>query len=207
MAKFKMRLKLTGLEVEIEGERADVPQMAQSVGQQVANLMQPTIAVATSQPTKMIDALPDQKQENEGNKNRTRNRKSSSSREGTSSSESTSKPVDFAHKPDTWGNPLQSWTPVQKIIWLLYVFGQATGTNELPVTSIAPTFKKHFKQAGAIHPPHVTRELGKAKGMVPALVGEDTTKSPPTWYLTDAGRAMGVELVNAARGSGTAPLF
>ena len=201
MAKFKMRLKLTGLEVEIEGERADIPQMASGVSQQMANLLQPSINIAAGKVPQLIEQADTNKSDGGSNENGRggRGRKSGAAREGRSS-DTAGVALDFAHKPDTWGNPLQSWTAIQKMIWLLYVYGQATSQTEMAFNSIAPTFKKHFKQSGKIHPPHVTRELGKAKGQAPALVGEDAAKTPSAWYLTDAGKAMGVQLVTEARG-------
>ncbi|MEH2257179.1 hypothetical protein [Nostoc sp.] len=39
--KFKIKLKVTGFELEVEGSREDVPFMAQAVGQQMSGLLIP----------------------------------------------------------------------------------------------------------------------------------------------------------------------
>lgn len=41
MSKFKFKLKLQGLEIEMEGAREDIPSMANSLGGHLAGLMQP----------------------------------------------------------------------------------------------------------------------------------------------------------------------
>jgi hypothetical protein len=62
------------------------------------------------------------------------------------------------------------------------------------------TFNKHFRQAGELSRQNIYRELGKAKQAVPPLLGEDATKTPQEWYLTDEGKKAGAKLVNAALG-------
>ena len=46
----------------------------------------------------------------------------------------------------------------------------------------------------------VKRELGKEKGKPKSLVGEDTTKDPGEYFLTQAGEAKAQELITAGKG-------
>src|SRR2546421_11696014 len=46
MSKFKMRLVVTGLELEIEGAREDVPEIARGVNQQLTGLIAPVARIA-----------------------------------------------------------------------------------------------------------------------------------------------------------------
>ena len=41
MSKFRVRLKLQGLEIEVEGDREHAPEMAQNIGKQLAHVIQP----------------------------------------------------------------------------------------------------------------------------------------------------------------------
>ena len=41
MSKFRIKMKLQGLELEIEGAREDASLISRNIGQQVASLMQP----------------------------------------------------------------------------------------------------------------------------------------------------------------------
>lgn len=59
--------------------------------------------------------------------------------------------------------------------------------GELSTGQIVKTFNLHFRQAKTVTSSNVARDLGKAKVSTPALVGEDPTKSPPGWFLTDEG--------------------
>jgi hypothetical protein len=63
---------------------------------------------------------------------------------------------------------------------------------------IAKTFNQHFKQASTIRGSNVSRDLGNAKLTAPALVGEDTTKHPSLWFLTDEGRNRAQALIAEA---------
>jgi hypothetical protein len=64
MSKFRIRMKLQGLELEIDGAREDASLIIQSVGQQMSNLLQPIdgiidgeIASGPTLPSDMV-ALP-----------------------------------------------------------------------------------------------------------------------------------------------------
>ena len=60
MAKFRIRLKVQALELEVDGEREDIPVITSAVQQQFAGLLQPTEAMANGhklpEPGQVIDA-------------------------------------------------------------------------------------------------------------------------------------------------------
>lgn len=55
MAKFRIRLKLQGLELEVDGEREDIPLISSAVQRQLTGLIQPAEAIAHDR--KNIDGL------------------------------------------------------------------------------------------------------------------------------------------------------
>lgn len=76
---------------------------------------------------------------------------------------------------------------MQKALWILYVIKHEKKMEELSVSQIKNTFNQHFRQSKVIQSNNVSRDLGKVKLGSNALVGENTSVSPRTWYLTDAG--------------------
>jgi hypothetical protein len=58
---------------------------------------------------------------------------------------------------------VQTWGVLQKAIWLLAVIKGTTGTNEVSCPQLIATFNHLYKPAGRLHPPHVGRELARAK--------------------------------------------
>jgi hypothetical protein len=106
--------------------------------------------------------------------------------------------VDWKHDPTKYGMPTQEWSAPEKMMWTLYVVSEATDRKELPSSQVAATFNKHFRQAGLIPRANVSRDLGLKK--TKQLVGEDTTKDPSTWYLTDSGRSVVQQLIAKSKG-------
>lgn len=186
MAKFKVRLKVQGLELEIDGEREDLPLIANAVNRQFATLVEPTEIVAE------VPKLP-------SGSNGASNTDDAKSRRRRSPSNRTpaeaASPIDYRHDSSKFGAPIQGWTIMEKVIWMLWVL-QHTGTKEYAAGQIVATFNDQFKAAGKLHPPHVPRELQRAKVEVPTPVGEDKER----WYLTDQGERKAQELVAKALG-------
>ena len=87
---------------------------------------------------------------------------------------------------------------VDKAIWLLHVVKQ-----ELSGSVLVATFNKHFRQAGMITVSNANRDLGRSKSKSPPFVGEDTTKNPPQWFLTEEGTRQANKLVGDALGRTT----
>ncbi|UZN48795.1 hypothetical protein KZ686_13765 [Cupriavidus cauae] len=198
MSKFKMKLKLTGFELEIEGSREDVPLIAQNVGQQLSTLLQPAGAiiegdgiVASAAPAPLLPG--DEVQISSPARRRAKRPRVKST--GDESAEAVV--VNWKHDPLKYGTPQQGWSTAIKAMWLLYVVLQETGDGELSAKTISETFNRHFKQAGKILPFNVSRDLGKLKvksgGLAP--VAEGTNKVPSTWYLTQEGIRLAQESI------------
>lgn len=187
MGKFKVHLKVQALELEIEGERPDIPAISTAVSRQITNLIQPAAALTSGEEphstAPVIDAEIDS-----GKKLRPSRKRPSGSR---SSGDAGVQAIEFRHDPEKYGNPQQSWTVTQKAIWLLYVLKGIQGMNEVSAAQLVATFNEKFKKAKTIHPPHLPRDLGTAKVQNPAPVGENKGM----WYLTNEGDRQAQQLI------------
>lgn len=203
MAKFKMRFKLTGLEVEIEGDRQDANQLSNAISRQLGGMLSPVTNVAAlgsgESPVIDVDAAP---AISSGSGSRPKRRSTSKGNRG--GGVEPSEAVDFRNDISTWGGPKQSWTTANKSLWALHVITQQTDHKELSVGVIAATFNKHFRQSGNVRPSNISRDFGKLKtNKSPAWVNEDTTVDPSKWFLTDEGVKQALLLVAEAKGGGS----
>ncbi|MDR6206974.1 hypothetical protein [Paraburkholderia graminis] len=189
MSKFKIKMKLTGFELEIEGSQDNVPEISQAIGRQLAGLMQtPDALLNSAADVRTLPAvLPAEEVRLEAPTRRRQNRKRKPTNGNGLDDEASEVAVDWRHEPSKYGTPSQNWTTGMKALWLLYVVGQETSTKELSGRRIALSFNRHFRQAKEITVANVNRDLGRAKVKAPVLVGEDATKSPSAWYLTEEG--------------------
>lgn len=204
MSKFKVRMKLQGFELEIEGSREDVPLIAQNLSQQLSGLMAPTGAIIegeTVEPARVAAVLsPSADQPSASSQAKRKPRKRSSAAKPANDVAETV--INWRHDSAKYGSPKQVWATSDKALWLLYVVKSETDNTELSGSQIADTFNKHFRQAGTIRNFNVNRDLGKLKvGKGASLVGEDTTKNPSRWFLTEAGEKKAQELVGQALGA------
>lgn len=187
MGKFRLRLKLTGLEVEIDGDREDLGAIRSAAVSQFAGAIEPVLVAADGdralpEAAKLIDSG--------GARQRPRGR---GSRVGGSRGAAAGESVEFRHEPARFGNPLQTWSVSDKCIWLLYVLKSLGAATEASGPQIVATFNKEFKLAGRLHPPVVARELTKLKGANPAAVAQNGE----AWYLLDAGERRAKELLQS----------
>ncbi|HXT14313.1 MAG TPA: hypothetical protein VN706_01700 [Gemmatimonadaceae bacterium] len=203
MAKFRVKLKLQGLELEIEGSREDAPLIAQNLGRQFAGLLQPAAQIVAGNDDVPLDAAPIAIQEPDAAstvRKRGPRKKRGAPPAAAASDSAEEVPLDWRHDPAKWGSPKQAWNTANKAMWLLYVASNETDQKELSSKRIANTFNKHFKQAGQILPFNVTRDLGKLKIGKDAPVSEDTTQTSSPWFLTEAGTKRAQGLVSEALG-------
>jgi hypothetical protein len=217
MTKFRVKLKLTGLELEIEGSREDVPQIAKTIGMQLGGIIAPAAAMAEGKPLALgretIDVTPgvapptSTVRGSRGGKHGRRASASAASDNGLGGPNTDTAPTyfDFRHDADVWGTPIQTWNTADKAMWLLHIAAQQNVAKEMTGPQIANTFNRHFRQAGTLLPHNITRDLGKQKSKPPPKVNEDTTKDPAAWYLTEAGIKYADVLVKKARGESSAP--
>lgn len=167
MPKFRIRLKIQAFELEVDGEREDIPAITSAMQQQLTSLIQPAELMAEDPKQladnhKTIDA-----------ETRTAGKPPRKRSTSKAPADAPSQAIELRHDSAKYGSPLQSWSITDKLIWLLAVIKGTTGTSEASGPQLAATFNRYFKQSGRVHPPHVTHELGKAKVQNPALVGED----------------------------------
>jgi hypothetical protein len=189
MAKFRMRLKIQGFELEVDGEREDIPAITSAIQQQLSGLIQPAEMMVDDQ--KQL-AQPSKTIEGEGQKVPVRPVRRRGGPKGSTVGIAT-QAIEFRHDPATYGNPLQSWSGIEKSIWLLAVVKGVTGTKEVSGPQVSATFNNYFKQSGRVHPPNVTRDLGIAKIQNPAPVGEEKGM----WYLTSEGERQAQLLIQS----------
>jgi len=188
MGKFKLSLKLQGFELEIEGDRPDIPAISNAVSRQLTGMLQPIAALTSGEETPTTAVI---EGESENGKKPAR---SSRKRAGGSKSPGDGAPgqaIDFRHEPEKYGNPQQTWSVSEKAIWMLAVLKGVQSLNEVSGPQIAATFNDKFKPAGRVHPPNVTRDLGLAKIQNPPPVGEDKVM----WYLTNEGDRQAQQLI------------
>ncbi len=197
MAKFKVKLKIKGFELEVEGEKKDVQQITNQLGNQLNNMVSPVAQIAESSDANYQDIpngnkLPSKQTKN----NRTISKNSSSKNTNSSSSTSGSSKkrdrtpavaLDLNVDPNKWTIPTQEWSTLEKSLWLLYMLKKEMKVNEARAKDIAATYNKHLRQTGEVRPTNVARDLGKSKSGKSALVGENTQDFPYKWYLTETG--------------------
>lgn len=181
MSKFSVKIKLQGLEIEVEGSQDVAPRIAKQVGEQIGALVKPPLLIEMGKSNGASSESPDE------DKGKSKKKKSSGSGKGSIED------VPFTHDPSTHGSPSQEWTTVQKAIWFLYA---AAPANPVSGGSIAKSFNKQFKSAGAIVGSNVTAGLDKEKlkGASAPVGAEVLDGSPSRYYLTEAGKAMGAKL-------------
>jgi hypothetical protein len=187
MAKFKIKLKLQGLELEIEGSREEVPNITQNLGRQIAGMLQPAGAIVVGE---VVGGREDDFLEENLTQvpRRQRTRRKRVQAQTTRESPVKEDAVDWKHDPSKYGSPKQGWSTADKSLWLLSVVSQEAGINELSGQRIVLTFNKHFRQAGPIRTQNANRDLGRLKvNKTPSPVAEDTTKTPSQWFLTEEG--------------------
>ncbi|HSC17978.1 MAG TPA: hypothetical protein VLC74_03595 [Rhizomicrobium sp.] len=195
MSKFRVKLKLQGFELEMEGTRDELPAIGENVGRQLANFISPSMAMIEGEiSTPPINGTSVPEGNADSVRRRTRRRRSPPA-SGVGSAGEEMKAIIWQHDSQKHGSPSQSWNTATKAIWTLYVASEVPEQSTLTSKQIADTFNKHFKQAGMIMVGNVTRDLGNAKLKKPSPVGEDATHEPSGWFLTDEGRRQAQQLV------------
>lgn len=182
--KVKFKLKITGFELEMEGTKESTALITSQVSQTLRGLI--------SAPS--LDEEPN----NENGKNNrvenaeaalvptsTHSKRKRRQRPGNLSAQAESDVIDFIHEIDKYGMPSIKWSTSTKSLWLLYVVKQIAKKDAMTTKQIIETFNKHFKQAKTVA--NVGRDLGQLKLDTNYYVGEDTTKNPHEWYITESG--------------------
>jgi hypothetical protein len=192
---FKFKLKITGFELEVEGSKEDVAAITSSVTNQIRGLTSPQIL---DEPNEVEDA--EVTEISSSTESRAPKKKAIRRKSVTTSTQAKSvEAIDLKKDPIKYSSPSMKWTMQQKALWLLYVVKNESAIDELTITQIVITFNKHFQQSKTIHRANVARDLGKVTMGKSALVQENSTKSPATWYLTSAGDTYVQDLIKGEK--------
>lgn len=207
MAKFEIEMELTGLKIKVRGERSeDMPHLTGQISKQLAGLVQPPAAMIEEPSRRAVEAIVRQPENGQGQNKGNGRAKATRRKSAANGDAAPIAPATWQHDPAKWGMPKQAtWSGGQKILWVLYVIGKETGQTEISGPGIAETFNTLFKQFGPLAKQNMPRDLGALKKRTPALVIDNATQSPITWYLTEEGIKEAEKLVTEAKGaSGTA---
>ena len=193
MAKFEIEFELTGLKLKIRGERDDIPNISQNIGQQVAGLFSPAakiveggVSPGVPNQARLVEAVRPVERVKRG-------KKKTAAAEGGD----TSPRIAWTHDPNKWGTARQGWKAREKIIYLMYVVTQETQAKELTAPQIVQAFNDQFRQAGPLDPKNMSRDLGGLKDRL--LVGETVGDALSVWFLTEAGIKEAQRLVGLAK--------
>ena len=199
MSKFRMKMKIQGFELEIEGAREDAAIISQNIGSQLSSLMQPSSKIIEGDVIADRQPIPVTPQITSVEQKQRRQRRPSVNVGGERGD---SGAIDFVFAPEKFGNPKQQWKTAEKAVWLIYVLRENDKGSEFSTVTLVNTFNKHFKQSGTITTSNVTRDLGRLKtNTTPTEIGENAVASPSLWFLTDAGRKKAQSLVADALGA------
>jgi len=185
MGKFSISFKIKELELHVSGDRDDVQKLTAGARHQLGGLMQPAEGIVNGDDP--INVTPNAAAEAVRGPKRKR----------TSSSNDGIEPLNFLHDAAKYGNPLSSWSVMDRYVWLLFVLKDSGVVSEISSRQLALTFNHHFKANGAVHVSNATRDLSRAKSQNPALAGEDKAKTPSTWYITAEGEKSAQRLIQS----------
>jgi len=202
MAKFHVKLKITGFELEVDGTREEVPVIGQAIGQQLAGLLAPASQIAEGEVTSSAAINGSTVAASLEASKRTKRKNRSAPANSNAHTNGKEIAIDWIHDSAKWGSPQQGWNTADKSVWLLYAASEAANAREMNGKQIELTFNKHFRVAGPVRANNVVRDLAKLKlAGKDALVAHDTTKDPATWFLTDSGTRYVQNLITQSRNS------
>jgi hypothetical protein len=194
MSKFKIKMKLTGFELEIEGSKDDVPNIQQALSQQLNGLLQPPAGLIEEAPPPQMKTIePESVVALPTRTTKARKRPVSTVSPRSNGSDSESALNNWPRDITKYCAPAQAWSTREKVLWVLYVALKEEIAAELSTPQIKSTFNLHYRQAKTIDTSNINRDLGRLKGK---LVLEDVTKSPPAWFLTETGVTVVEQQIN-----------
>lgn len=197
MSKFKIKMKLSGFELEIEGSKDDIPNIQQALSQQLGGLLQPGAGfIEESSPPPMRTIEPEPVLSAPVRTAKPRKRAATSTTSKANGAEVDVALDNWPRDVSQYVSPTQAWTTSQKALWILYVAHKENIAAEASGIQIRDTFNLHYRQAKQINISNINRDLGKVKGR---FVGEDMKKTPACWFLTEAGIAAVEDQIRAAK--------
>ena len=187
MSKFKIKMKLTGFELEIEGSKDDLPNIQQALSQQLSGLLQPPSGIIEEEPRPEMKLISPEPVAASSRTVKPRRKSSPSTTPKTVDAEGTGPLTGWPRDVSkNYCSPSQAWTTREKGLWVLYVAQQESIANEVSAIQIRDTFNLHYRQAKPVVLGNLNRDFGTIKG---TLISEDVTKKPSCWFLTDQGVA------------------
>jgi hypothetical protein len=107
MANFRIRMKVQGFELEVDGEREDIPAITNAVKDQLGGFVISGDVVTDGR--KQLEATNrGTTDDDKGGRRRNRN--------AGRSSEAAAAAIEFRHDAAKYGNPIQDWIAAQKCI-------------------------------------------------------------------------------------------
>jgi hypothetical protein len=182
--KVKVRLKITGLELEFEGTQEDVPQITQNLGRDIAGLITAGPNLASGQihaaPVNVDNGAP----ASSGRKSPGKGRKSASKEE--------KKSLNWTYDGQLYGMPSQNWSGNDKAIWMLYVADKVNGLKHMGAAQISKTFNEHYQAAKIIHRGNVYTGLDGLRAGEDAPIGK---RHDGSFFLTQEGHKLAEQLI------------
>jgi hypothetical protein len=183
---FKVTVKVEKLEIHVEGDRQIVPEIANSVSRQIAEVIQPKALLGA--PTDGHNPIIDVPAASAASGRRPRRRAAGATGTGSATSA-----IAWNHDVAKWGTPVQDWKQWQKIAWLLWVVEHEAGRkNGLTSTEMANVFKEKFRAAGLLNRPNIARDLTGKTDYFGSVDG--------CWFLKQGGKDEAARLVVEAKG-------
>lgn len=195
MNKLKLSFKIKELELQVEGTREEVATITNSIGRQFQGLMQPTGSMGEPQALSNAPLQITEDGEVTEIKNTPKKKRPAT---GQSKVEK-AKALELKNDPAKYGAPIQSWSALDKAVWLLYIVQTIHGIIELSASEISETFNKHFKQQGQIRSSNISRDFGTKKAGAKAIVGENANVYPAKWFLTEEGTKLAQKLIQSLK--------
>jgi len=194
MGKFEFELEVKELKLRVKTDNPN-PNIAKALGTQLSNVLTTGVTIQDTP----FQELPARQEEDNDRPRKKRNRKSAS---GSSQGSPATDTFDWVNNPANWGAPSQSWSVLDKGVWLLYVIEKECSVSQASIRQLSDTFNKHFKQSKVINPSNLSRDFGKKKTGANALLGEDTTVNPGQWFLTEEGKKYAVKVISDSKANG-----
>lgn len=181
MSKFTIKVKLQGLEIEVEGTREDAPRIVSQLGKQIGGLLQAPAALASGNGSSVLEG--EVVDDGAGKKAR-------KTRKTGSGTKLPADDLNLAHDPENYGAPQQDWTQAQKALWFLHIVSEQAHVKQQTSYSIAKNFNRYFKASGQINGGNVMKGLEKERLKTPATVNADMADGTAKYFLTTAGTAL-----------------
>ncbi|HYM76117.1 MAG TPA: hypothetical protein VE377_09090 [Candidatus Dormibacteraeota bacterium] len=186
-ANFEVHVEIEKLKIHVKGDREIAPEVANNVAQQISGIFQPSGLLEAPKDGqnghRVIEASAPAAPARRG-----RRKNSGPAANGGA------KTLNWNHDATKWGTPVQTWTQVQKINWLLHVVEQEGVSKDLSPVEMSDVWESKFRTAGLLTRTNIGRDLKNNPDNFGAVDGR--------WFLKQGGKTAAAALVNEAKGAG-----